>query len=85
MDSSWEASVVALDVVDDVSQLSVLAGYSDWFSEGSRIIIAPRNKEVLIENLEDESYERAMKEWEDALKSCKKLDNLVDPGITLKS
>ncbi|KAF3774414.1 TMV resistance protein [Nymphaea thermarum] len=39
--------LLVLDDVDDQSQLDALAGSSDWFHSGSRIIITTRDKGVL--------------------------------------
>lgn len=49
--------LAVLDDVDNVSQLNALAGNREWFSEGSRIIITTRNKDVLVEHLVNEVYE----------------------------
>ncbi|KAD6454780.1 hypothetical protein E3N88_09486 [Mikania micrantha] len=40
--------LLVLDDVDDIDQLEALAGNSNWFKPGSRIIITTRDKQVLI-------------------------------------
>ncbi|XP_035540054.1 disease resistance protein RPV1-like [Juglans regia] len=60
--------LVVLDDVDNVSQLEALIGRREWFSEGSRIIITTRDKEVLPEHLVTAFYEVRELDSSDALK-----------------
>ena len=49
--------LVIMDDIHNVRQLEVLIGRRDWFSEGSRIIITTRNRDVLPDHLVNEFYE----------------------------
>ena len=49
--------LVIMDDIHNVRQLEVLIGRRDWFSEGSRIIITTRNRDVLPDHLVNGFYE----------------------------
>ncbi|XP_010532027.1 PREDICTED: protein SUPPRESSOR OF npr1-1, CONSTITUTIVE 1-like [Tarenaya hassleriana] len=49
--------LLVLDDVDDIEQLQELAGSSDWFGPGSRIIITTRDKRVLEQHDVEHIYE----------------------------
>ncbi|KAL3740349.1 hypothetical protein ACJRO7_021601 [Eucalyptus globulus] len=59
--------LILLDDVDDVVQLQSLAGNSDWFSSGSKIIITTRNKRVLEEARVDHDYEHKEMDYNQSL------------------
>ncbi|KAG2707346.1 hypothetical protein I3760_05G144600 [Carya illinoinensis] len=60
--------LVVLDDVDNVSKLEALIGRREWFSEGSRIIITTRDREVLHEQHVTAFYEVTELDSSDALK-----------------
>ncbi|KAM2397315.1 hypothetical protein ACFXTH_034131 [Malus domestica] len=49
--------LLILDDVDELNQLEILAGKTDWFGPGSRIIVTTRNERLLIEHGIDKRYE----------------------------
>ncbi|KAL0004040.1 hypothetical protein SO802_011601 [Lithocarpus litseifolius] len=49
--------LVIMDDIHNVRQLEVLIGRRDWFSEGSRIIITTRNRDVLPDHVVNGFYE----------------------------
>eukprot|EP01018_Ginkgo_biloba_P030824 Gb_14946 [translate_table: standard] len=59
-------ALVILDDVDDHKQVDAL-GRSDWFGEGSRIIVTTRNKHVLNVGQADEEYAMEGLEFEQAI------------------
>ncbi|XP_030961061.1 disease resistance protein TAO1-like [Quercus lobata] len=57
-DEVYEKRVlIIMDDIHNVRQLEVLIGRRDWFSEGSRIIITTRNRDVLPDHLVNGFYE----------------------------
>ncbi|XP_050276918.1 disease resistance protein RPV1-like [Quercus robur] len=57
-DEVYEKRVlIIMDDIHNVRQLEVLIGGRDWFSEGSRIIITTRNRDVLPDHLVNGFYE----------------------------
>ncbi|XP_050148683.1 disease resistance protein RUN1-like [Malus sylvestris] len=49
--------LLILDDVDELNQLEILAGKTDWFGPGSRIIVTTRNERLLIEHGMYKRYE----------------------------
>lgn len=49
--------LLVLDDVDDIQQLEELAGSSDWFGPGSRIVITTRDRRVLDQHDVERIYE----------------------------
>ena len=48
--------LLVLDDVDDLKQLQVIAGVSDWFGSGSRVIITTRDKHLLASHGVERAY-----------------------------
>lgn len=59
---------VVLDDVDDISQLDALLGKKLWYSDGSRIIITTRDRDVLQETYVNLTYEVLQLNADQALK-----------------
>ncbi|XP_058743712.1 disease resistance protein RML1A-like [Vicia villosa] len=61
--------LLALDDVNDIQQLEVLIETLDWFGKGSRIIITTRDKQVLVNMVDDNDiYEVKALDFDDSFR-----------------
>jgi len=74
--------LLLLDDVDNEEQLKTIAGSTDWFGQGSRVIITTRNKSLLICHGIEKTYEMKGLDDEDAfdLVGWKALKNKYSPS-----
>ncbi|XP_028793776.1 TMV resistance protein N-like, partial [Neltuma alba] len=64
---SHKRVLLVLDDVDELEHLEKLAGSSDWFGSGSKVIITTRNKQLLIAHRVETAYEMKKLNDHDAL------------------
>nr|XP_043608861.1 TMV resistance protein N-like [Erigeron canadensis] len=64
--------LIVLDDVDHLEQLEALAGYHNWFGDGSRIIITSRDKQLLKSHRVDEVCPVSLLSHEEAIRLFKR-------------
>ncbi|XP_027357321.1 TMV resistance protein N-like [Abrus precatorius] len=75
--------LLILDDISKLEQLEALAGSSDWFGSGSRVIITTRNKHLLTYHRVEITYEVQELNNKDALElfsRCSFKDGKIDPS-----